>query len=91
VSFFQYGKAEPEKTFFLPLSDTYHFTLTPVISPLPSNNDSPLNCSQNGRETWQRGTIHRVTWDYTGDPGTTVKLVLLNAGAEVGTIIGAHH
>ena len=27
-----------------------------------------------------------VTWSYTGNPGSTVKIVLLKAGTEVGTI-----
>ena len=43
--------------------------------------------SPNGGETWQRGTSHKVTWSYTGSPGSTVKITLLKAGAEVGTII----
>ena len=42
--------------------------------------------SPNGGETWQRGTSHTVTWSYTGSPGSTVKIVLLKAGTEVGTI-----
>ncbi|MDD1698981.1 MAG: GPI anchored serine-threonine rich family protein, partial [Methanoregula sp.] len=40
----------------------------------------------NGGETWQRYTSHAVTWDYAGSPGSTVKIVLLKAGTEVGTI-----
>jgi PKD repeat protein len=42
--------------------------------------------SPNGMETWQRGTSHTITWDYTGNPGSTVKIVLMKAGVEVGTI-----
>jgi hypothetical protein len=42
--------------------------------------------SPNGGETWQRYTSHAVTWDYTGDPGSAVKIVLLKSGTEVGTI-----
>jgi Tol biopolymer transport system component len=42
--------------------------------------------SPNGGESWQRGTPHTVTWDYTGSPGSTVKITLLKAGIEVGTI-----
>ena len=29
-----------------------------------------------------------IFWDYTGSPGPTVKIVLLKAGTEVGTIVG---
>jgi hypothetical protein len=42
--------------------------------------------SPNGGETWLRGTSHTVTWDYTGSPGTTVKIMLIKGGIEVGTI-----
>ena len=45
--------------------------------------------SPNGGESWQRGTSHTVTWSYTGSPGSTVKIMLLKAGAEVGTIIAS--
>jgi len=41
-----------------------------------------------GGETWQRGTTHTVTWSYTDFPaGAPVKLILLKADADVGTII----
>jgi hypothetical protein len=42
--------------------------------------------SPNGGETWQRGTSHTVTWDYSGSPGSRVKIILLKGGIEVGTI-----
>ena len=45
--------------------------------------------SPNGGETWERGTSHTVTWKYIGNPGSTVKIVLLKAGTEVGTIIAS--
>jgi hypothetical protein len=40
----------------------------------------------NGGETWKRGTSNTVTWDYSGNPGSYVKIVLLKSGVEVGTI-----
>jgi hypothetical protein len=43
--------------------------------------------SPNGGETWQRGTSHTITWSYTGSPGSTVNLVLVKAGTDVGTIV----
>jgi hypothetical protein len=55
------------------------FTITPVGSTITVT-------SPNGGETWQRGTNHTVRWSYTGSPGTTVKLVLVKGGVEVGTI-----
>ena len=56
-----------------------YFTINPAISSITIT-------SPNGGETWQRNTSHTVTWSYTGSPGSTVKIVLLKAGAEVGTI-----
>jgi len=60
-----------------------YFTITPSSTSLPA---SITVTSPNGGETWQRGTSHAVTWSYTGSPGSTVKIVLLKAGVEVGTI-----
>jgi PKD repeat protein len=34
--------------------------------------------SPNGGEVWKQGTTHTITWDYTGTPGSTVKIELLN-------------
>jgi PKD repeat protein len=46
--------------------------------------------SPDGGETLKRGTIQAtsqtVAWSYTGSPGSTVKVVLLNGDSEVGTI-----
>ena len=42
--------------------------------------------SPDGGETWKRGTAHTITWSYTGNPGSTVKIVLLKEGVEAGTI-----
>jgi PKD repeat protein len=43
--------------------------------------------SPNGGETWQRGTTRTVSWDYTGSPGSSVKIVLLKGTSEIGTIV----
>ena len=40
----------------------------------------------NGGEAWQAGTLHNIQWTYTGDPGSTVKIELLKAGAVQSTI-----
>ncbi len=42
--------------------------------------------SPNGGESWQAGTTHTITWSYTGNPGTYVKIELFNNGAFVSTI-----
>ena len=59
---------------------------TPTPTPAPSSTTSIIITSPNGGEAWQRGTSHSVTWDYSGSPGSTVKITILKAGTEVGTI-----
>ncbi len=44
--------------------------------------------SPNGGESWPAGTIHSIQWNYTGEPGATVKIELLKAGAVVSTVTG---
>ena len=63
-------------------SDYFSITSTP-------STPSITVISPNGGESWQRGTSHTVTWSYAGSPGSTVKIVLMKAGAEVGTIIAS--
>jgi hypothetical protein len=33
-----------------------------------------------GGESWQRGTSHDITWNYSGQPGAAVKILLLKSG-----------
>ncbi len=40
----------------------------------------------NGGESWQADTTHTIQWTYIGDPGATVKIELLKAGAVQSTI-----
>mgnify|MGYP001191344948 FL=1 len=42
--------------------------------------DSIVVTSPNGGESWAAGSKHRITWTYTGKPGTTVKIELLKKG-----------
>ena len=68
-----------------------HFGVT-VFHLAPSGTPSPASITvtaPNGGETWQRGTTQTVSWSYTGSPGSAVKIVLLKAGVEVGTIIAS--
>ena len=59
-----------------------YFTLTPAGTSTPTITLS----SPNGGENWQWGTSHTITWDYSGNPGSAVKIVLLKGSTEVGTI-----
>ena len=34
----------------------------------------------NGGQNWVRGTVHTITWNYTGSPGANVKIELLKGG-----------
>jgi len=39
-----------------------------------------------GGESWQRGTSRTIAWSYTGQPGNSVKIVLLKSGTLFQTI-----
>lgn len=43
--------------------------------------------SPNGGETWAVGSTYDITWEYTGDPGSTVRIRLFEAGSVVGDIV----
>ena len=45
--------------------------------------------SPNGGENWIRGTTHLITWNYTGNPGTYVKIELLKGGVVNRTILSS--
>jgi PKD repeat protein len=68
------------------------FGTTPTAAPVnPSTSATGATgsitvTSPNGGETWQRGTTRTVTWDYSGSPGSYVKITRLQGGVEVGTI-----
>jgi hypothetical protein len=57
-----------------------------AITPAGSTTCSITVTSPNGGETWQRGTTHLVSWTSSGSCGTAVKIALVKAGVEVGTI-----
>ena len=69
-------------------------TPTPTPPPTPTPTPTPTQVSAasitvtapNGGEIWKRGTTQTITWNYTGSPGSSVKIVLLKAGTAVGTI-----
>jgi hypothetical protein len=61
---------------------------TPIHPQLPQTQPPSITViSPDGGDTWQRGTSQTITWSYTGSPGSMVKIVLLKAGIEVGTIM----
>jgi hypothetical protein len=59
-------------------------TPTPTINPVPTT--SITATLPNGGETWVRKTTQTITWNYTGNPGSTVNLILMKGGSQVGTI-----
>ncbi len=42
--------------------------------------------SPNGGETWQKGSTRNITWSFTGDPGSNVKIQLYRRGSLNSTI-----
>ena len=65
-----------------------------------SNNDTSDNnfsiippkitvTSPDGNENWIIGTVHAITWNYTGNPGTYVKIELLKGGVLNRTILAS--
>ncbi len=62
-----------------------YFTLTSASS-ITTSTPSITVTSPNGGQTWQRGTSHTITWDYTGSPGSAVKIVLMEGSTVAGTI-----
>jgi PKD repeat protein len=77
-----YGSDTIVKQNYITLGDTTN----PAVTPTPTSTGSITVTSPNGGETWQRGTTHTVTWDYSGSPGSYVKITRLQGGIEVGTI-----
>jgi len=37
--------------------------------------------SPGGGESWQRDTLQTITWTYTGEPGTVIRILLVKSGA----------
>ena len=67
------------------ISNNY-FTVTAGTTISGITTPSITVISANGGEVWYKNTNHVITWSYTGTPGSTVKIVLLKGGVEVGTI-----
>ena len=57
-----------------------NFTGTPVVPP------GITLVTPNGGESLKVGTPYAVTWNYTGTPGSKVKIELLRSGAPISTI-----
>ena len=61
-------------------------TITPTPIPTPTPAPSITVTSPNGGESWDRSVSQTLTWSYTGNPGSTVKIVLLKGTTTIGTI-----
>jgi hypothetical protein len=67
------------------ISNNY-FTLTSGTSIPRTTTPSITVTSPDGGETWTAGTTNTVTWSYTGNPGSTVKVEFLKGGVPFTTI-----
>jgi 5-hydroxyisourate hydrolase-like protein (transthyretin family) len=45
--------------------------------------------SPNGGETWSAGSTHNITWSYQGNPGSKVKIELVEGSATAATIVSS--
>jgi uncharacterized repeat protein (TIGR03803 family) len=45
--------------------------------------------SPKGGETWSAGEKHNITWSYQGNPGSSVKIVLVEGSATAATIVSS--
>jgi len=65
-------------------------TRTPTRTATPTRTSTPVPkfkmVSPNGGESWARGSSHIIRWNYTGNPGATVNIVLLKGGTRNSTI-----
>jgi hypothetical protein len=61
------------------------FTVTAGTT-ISSTTPSITVTSANGGEVWYKNTNHAVAWSYAGNPGSTVKIVLLKGGTAVSTV-----
>ena len=62
------------------------FTVTAGTTISRTTTPSITVTSANGGEVWYKNTNHAVTWSYAGNPGSTVKIVLLKGGTAVSTV-----
>jgi hypothetical protein len=57
-----------------------YFTISSGTGTSGTTNPSITVTSPNGGESWARGTSKIITWSYTGNPGSTVKVEFLKGG-----------
>jgi|WetSurSiteA1Bulk_404760.scaffolds.fasta_scaffold00671_13 C1A family cysteine protease len=69
-----------EKGYFLidysQMSNDVSFGASTLKYSLTSTNSTITVGAPNGGETWQAGTTRTIIWNYTGDPGSSVKINL---------------
>ncbi len=64
-------------------SNAKRFTITSVIV-----NPATITVTlPNGGETWDKGTTHTITWDYTGDTGSYVWIYVIRKSTNIRTWI----
>lgn len=67
--------------------DTANQTATNQISVTVKNISTSITVTiPNGGENWQAGSTQKIAWTYKGDPGPSVKIVLLKGNSDNRTI-----
>ena len=69
----------------------------PVYPVYNDTSDAPFTvlpaitvAAPNGGEVWQQGSTQTLRWNYTGNPGSTVKIAALRSGAFLATIASSY-
>jgi hypothetical protein len=82
-----------EKGYFLidysQMSNDVSFGASTLKYNLASANSTITVGAPNGSENWQAGTTRTITWNYTGDPGSSVKINLYKGASLNRTIVSS--
>jgi len=81
-----------------PLGNDYWFRVTSNEYPVYNDtSDAPFTvlpaitvAAPNGGEVWQQGSTQTLRWNYTGNPGSMVKIEALRSGAFLATIASSY-
>jgi hypothetical protein len=86
VAFSPTSAGAKSATLNIPSSDPLKPQVTVPLSGTAQQATTITVVSPNGAETWEAGTTQTIRWQFTGSPGSYVKILLLKNGTSVRTI-----